>query len=52
MTICQRCGCEKPCGCDNYTPASQDVCVRCGCTKPCSCDNYSNRQEVALNATD
>jgi hypothetical protein len=38
---CGRCGCTKPCGCDNYTPPTQETCVRCGCTKPCSCDSYT-----------
>jgi len=43
MATCQRCGCTKPCGCDQYTPDRQDTCSRCGCTKPCRCDGYTKR---------
>ena len=43
VSICQKCGCTKPCGCDNYTRDDQDTCSRCGCTKPCGCDNYSQK---------
>jgi len=45
MSICQNCGCTKPCACDNYTPSHQSTCVRCGCTKPCGCDQYTRRDD-------
>jgi hypothetical protein len=42
MSTCVRCGCTKPCACDNYTPLERNTCVRCGCSKPCACDSYSH----------
>lgn len=41
MSNCIKCGCVKPCSCDNYTPVGQDTCIKCHCTKPCHCDFYS-----------
>lgn len=43
--ICPRCGCTKPCACDNYTPDYYDECIRCGCHKPCQCDSRGATDE-------